>query len=173
MSSLSEGSLSTLPDTGFAHVIDVSLEYVPHDSGDSLAHRATREADVSLPQSPLARSSVVTAVSQNLSELWALVQEVHCCDDIDSLHQRLDWVQVPRELWDYHRGQIDLLTCLREAPPGHYPVTAPAGPLVVSSPPLPNASLTPSTSGLLGAPGPGPDMAWVSRRRTRGASASS
>ncbi|GMG18333.1 unnamed protein product [Phytophthora fragariaefolia] len=163
MSSPSEGSLSALPDTGFANGTDVSLEYVPHDSGDSLAHRATWEADASLPQRPLARSSVVTAFSQSLSELRALVQDVHqrgycCCDEIDSLHQRLDWVQVPRELWDYHRGQIDLLACLREAPPGHYPVTAPAGLLVVSSAPLPNASLTPSTPGLLSAPGPHPDM---------------
>ncbi|GMF42851.1 unnamed protein product [Phytophthora fragariaefolia] len=39
------------------------------------------------------------------------------------------------------------------------PVTAPAEPLVVSSAPLPNASLTPSNPGLLRAPGPGPDMA--------------
>ncbi|GMF56374.1 unnamed protein product [Phytophthora fragariaefolia] len=99
----SGGSLATLPGTGNAHGTDVSLEYVPRESGDSLAHRATREADASLPQRPLARSSVMTELSQSLSQLRLLVQDVdqrvyRCCDDIDSLHQRLDWVQVPREL---------------------------------------------------------------------------
>ncbi|GMG18483.1 unnamed protein product [Phytophthora fragariaefolia] len=194
MSSPSEGSLSTLPDTGFAHGTDVSLEYVPHDSGDSLARRATPEAAAVLPQSPLPRSGAVAEVAQSLSQLRLLVQDVdqrvyRCCDDIDSLHQHLDWVQVPRELWDrIHglddrvaalkrwvpywqdsvrrdeetqrtlavlRGQIDLLAHLREAPPGHYPVTVPVGPPAASSAPPPSASATLSTPGPQSLLGPG------------------
>ncbi|GMF44984.1 unnamed protein product [Phytophthora fragariaefolia] len=190
----SGGSLSTLPDTGYAPGTDVSLEYVPQGSDDSPARRATPEAVVVLPQSLLPRSGAVAELSQSLSQLWLLVQDAdqrvyRCCDDIDSLHQRLDWVQVPRELWDHLRGlddqvpalehwvpywqdsvrrdeetqrslavlrgQIDLLARLREAPPGHYPVTAPVGPLAASSSPFPSASVTLLAPGLQGLPGPG------------------
>ncbi|GMF42706.1 unnamed protein product [Phytophthora fragariaefolia] len=89
MSFPSGTSISTLPDTGYAPDNDVSLEHVPHDSGDSLVHLATREADASLLQSPQARSSAVNAISQSMSELRALVQDIdqrvyRCCDDIDS-----------------------------------------------------------------------------------------
>ncbi|GMF70534.1 unnamed protein product [Phytophthora fragariaefolia] len=193
MSFPSGGSLSTLPDTGNAHGTDVSLEYVPRGSGDSPARRATPEAAAVLPQSPLPRSGAVAELSQSLSQLRLLVQDVdqrvyRCCDDLDSLHQRLDWVQVPRERWDrIHglddraaalerwvpywqdsvrrdeetqrtlavlRGQIDLLARLREAPPGHHPVTAPVGPPAASSALRPSASATLSTvaDGDLGSP---------------------
>ncbi|GMF61303.1 unnamed protein product [Phytophthora fragariaefolia] len=190
----SGGSLTTLPDTGYAHGSDVSLEYVPRGSGDSPARRATPEAAVVLPQSPLPRSGAVVELSQSLRQLRLLVQDVdqrvyRCCDDIDSLYQRLDWVQVPRELWDrirglddrvaalerwvpywqdsvrrdeetqrtlaVLRGQIDLLARLREAPPGHYPVTVPVGPSAASSAPPPSASAMLSTPGPQSLPGPG------------------
>ncbi|GMF53807.1 unnamed protein product [Phytophthora fragariaefolia] len=115
MSFPSEGSLSTLPDTGYTHGTDVSLEYVPRESGDSLARQATSEAAVVLPQNPLPRSGA--ELSQSLSELRLLVQYVgqrvyRCYDDIDSLHQRLDWVQVRRELWDHLRGLDDRVAAL-------------------------------------------------------------
>ncbi|GMF68711.1 unnamed protein product [Phytophthora fragariaefolia] len=117
MSFPSGGSLATLPDTGNAHGTDVSLEYVPRGSGDSPARRATPEAAVVLPQSPLPRSGAVAELSQSLSQLRLLVQDVdqrvyRCCDDIDSLHQRLDWVQVPRELWDRIHGLDDRVAAL-------------------------------------------------------------
>ncbi|GMG18151.1 unnamed protein product [Phytophthora fragariaefolia] len=166
------GSLSTLPDTGYAHGTEVSIEYVLRESGDSPVRRATPKAAVVLPQSPLPRSGAVAELSQSLRQLRLLVQDVdqrvyRCCDDIDSLHERLDWVQVPHELrdrirglddqvaalerWVPHwqdsvcrgeetqrtltvlRGQIDMLDRLREAPPGHYPVTAPMGLFAASS----------------------------------------
>ncbi|GMF59269.1 unnamed protein product [Phytophthora fragariaefolia] len=194
MSFPSGGSLATLPDTGNAHGTDVSLEYVPRGSADSPPRRATPEAAAVLPQSPLPRSGAVAELSQSLRQLRLLDQDVgqrvyRCCDDIDSLHQRLDWVQVPRELWDrIHglddrvaalerwvplwqdfvrrdeemqrtldvlRGQIDLLARLREAPPGHYPVTVPMGPPAASSAPPPSASATLSTPGPQSLPGPG------------------
>ncbi|GMF48383.1 unnamed protein product [Phytophthora fragariaefolia] len=190
----SGGSLSTLPDSGYAHDTDVSLEYVSHGSGDSGARRATPEAAVVLPQSPLPRPAAVAELSQSLSQLRLLVQDVdqrvyRCYDDIDSLHQRPDWDQVSRELWDHLRGlddrvaalerwvpywqdsvrrdeetqrtlavlcgQIDLLDHLREAPPGHYHVTAPVGPLAASSAPPPSASVTLLTPGPQSLPGPG------------------
>ncbi|GMF28254.1 unnamed protein product [Phytophthora fragariaefolia] len=113
----SGGSLATLPDTGNAHGTDVSLEYVPRGSGDPPARRATPEAAVVLPQSPLPRSGAVADLSQSLSQLRLLVQDVdqrvyRCCDDIDSLHQHLDWVQVTRELWDRIRGLVDRVAAL-------------------------------------------------------------
>ncbi|GMF64383.1 unnamed protein product [Phytophthora fragariaefolia] len=190
----SGGSLSTLPDTGYAHGTDVLLEYVPRGSGDSPARRATPETAAVLPQSPLPRSGAVAELSQSLNQLRLLVQAVgqrvyRDCDDIDSPHQWVDWVQVPRELWDHLRGlddrvatlerwvpywqdsvrrneemqrtlavlrgQIDLLARLREAPPGHYPVTVPVGPPGASSAPPPSASATLSTPGPQSLPGPG------------------
>ncbi|GMG17799.1 unnamed protein product [Phytophthora fragariaefolia] len=117
MSFPSGGSLSTLPDTGNAHGTDVSPEYVPRGSGDSPARRATPVAATVLPQSPLPRSGAVAELSQSLSQLRLLVQDVdqrvyRCCDDLDSLHQRLDWVQVPRELWDPIHGLDDRVAAL-------------------------------------------------------------
>ncbi|GMF24878.1 unnamed protein product [Phytophthora fragariaefolia] len=96
MSFPSGGSLSTLPDTGYAHGTDVSLEYVPLRSGDSPARRATPEAAAVLPQSPFPRPGAVAELSQSPSQLLLLVLDVGrlgycCCDDIDSLHQGLDW----------------------------------------------------------------------------------
>ncbi|GMF62435.1 unnamed protein product [Phytophthora fragariaefolia] len=194
MSFPSGGSFATLRDTGNAHGTDVSLEYVPRGSGDSPARRATPEAVAVPPQRRLPRSGAVAELTQSLKQLRLLVQDVdqrgyRCCDDIDSLHQRLDWVQVPRQLWDrIHglddrvaalerwvpywqdsvrrdgetqrtlavlRGQIDLLARLREAPPGHYPVTVPVGPPDASSAPPPSASATLSTPGPQSLPGPG------------------
>ncbi|GMF20484.1 unnamed protein product [Phytophthora fragariaefolia] len=55
----SGGYLSTLPDVVYAHGTDVSLEYAPHDSGDSPAGRATRETGIVLPQSPRPMSGAV------------------------------------------------------------------------------------------------------------------
>ncbi|GMF63265.1 unnamed protein product [Phytophthora fragariaefolia] len=212
MSFPSGGTLSALPDTGYAHDIDVSLEYTPRGSADSPARRATPEAAVVLPQRPLPISGAVAVLWQSLSQLRLLVQDVdqrvyRCYDDIDSLQQRLDWVQVPRELWDrirglddraaalerwvpywqdsvrrdeetqrtvaVLRGQIDLLACLREAPPGHYPVTVPVGPPAASSAPPPSASVTLSTPGSQSLPGPGQGMAEASPRKTPGVYASS
>ncbi|GMF15654.1 unnamed protein product [Phytophthora fragariaefolia] len=186
MSFPSGGSHSTLPDTGYAHGTDGSLEYVPRGSGNSPARQVTPEAAFVLPQSPLPRSGAVAELSQSLSQLRLLVQDVdqrvyRYWDDIDSLHQRLDWVQVPRELWDHIRGldarvaalehwvpywqdsvrrdeetqrtlavlrgQIDLLARLREAPPGHYPVTVPMGSPAASSAHPPSASVTLLTPG--------------------------
>ncbi|GMF57393.1 unnamed protein product [Phytophthora fragariaefolia] len=117
MSFPSGGSLATLPDTGNAHGIDVSLEFVPRGSGNSPARRATPEAAAVLPQSPLPRSGAVAELAQSLSQLRLLVQDVdqrvyRCCDDLDSLHQRLDLVQVPRELWDRIHGLDDRVAAL-------------------------------------------------------------
>ncbi|GMG17782.1 unnamed protein product [Phytophthora fragariaefolia] len=118
----SGGSLSTSLDTGYTHGTDVSLQYVPRGSGDSPARRATPEAAVVLPQSSLPRSGAVMELSQSLSHLRLLVQDVdqrvyRCCDEIDSLHQRLDWVQVPRELWDRIRGLDDRVAALERWAP--------------------------------------------------------
>ncbi|GMF47818.1 unnamed protein product [Phytophthora fragariaefolia] len=67
--------------------------------------------------SPTPRPGAVAELSQSLGQLRLLVQHVdqrvyRCCDDIDSQNQRLDWVQVPRELWDHLRGLDDRVAAL-------------------------------------------------------------
>jgi hypothetical protein len=100
MSSVSEDSLSTSQDIGYNPGDDVAPLSIPRGSGNLPARRAT-VAVVSDRMDPRAASnSALQAVRSRVEDFqsslnWAAGHRDRLADDIDALHQRMDWFESP------------------------------------------------------------------------------
>jgi len=151
MSSQSGGTLATSPDTGYGPGVDDALEYVPHESGDSPARRATPAAPVPTQDEEPVRRHEMDRMTESLSDMRREVErhgrmlERAGADydanvnEIRDLRERLDWYETPdsssQRLQRLEQGlarlegQLDLLLRLQQgavAPPLRAP--APGAP---------------------------------------------
>ncbi|EGZ24337.1 hypothetical protein PHYSODRAFT_393444, partial [Phytophthora sojae] len=137
MSSRREGTLAISPDTGFDPGTAPSPGGAPHGNADSHAHRAEPVEDAS---TRLATSDELHETQQQAGRLRDHVHDIdarlaRCATGLDRLAERVEWLGVPRAVWDrlgtleddfaVLQGQLDLLARM-QAPPAALP--APVAP---------------------------------------------
>jgi hypothetical protein len=164
-SSQREGTHATVPSTGGGPGVDDALEYVPHESGDSPARRATpavadsalvEEVDYLSRQLDQVRDSVSSMRPELARQRYMLDQaerSYHSVfDEVDDLRSRVEWVEDPQSsaqrlatLEEGLRtlgqgmarleGQLEVLLRFQQQPPVAQPLAAPAPP----NPPAPGS----------------------------------
>jgi hypothetical protein len=156
MSSQSGGTLATSPDTGYGPGVNDALEYVPHESGDSPARRATPAAPVPTQDEEPVRRHEMDQMTESLSDMRREVErhgrmlERAGADydanvnEIRDLLERLDWYETPdSSLQRLQRleqglarleGQLDLLLRLQKGLWLRHFGRQPLGPLLLRVP---------------------------------------
>jgi hypothetical protein len=136
MTSRSEGTLATSPDTGYGPGVDDAIKYAPHESGDSPARRATPATPVHIQDEDPVRRDEMDRMEESLSDMRREVERHGLMldraaadydanvDEICELRERLEWYETPdsssqrlqRLVQGLARleGQLDLLLRLQQ-----------------------------------------------------------